>query len=93
MKLTTDQVQRTLDKFDAQPIPESHPVITELTGLFSEHTFFVDGQGLNIVEPAEGQDGREMARVISLADWTDTSRTRLVPHEPQSRDIEFALAA
>ena len=93
MKLTTDQVQRTLDQFDAQPIPESHPVITELTGLFGDHTFFVDGQGLNIVEPAEGQDGREMARVISLADWTDASRTRLVPHEPQSRDIEFALAA
>jgi hypothetical protein len=93
MKLTTDQVQRTLDQFEAQPIPESHPVVTELIGLFGEHTFFVDGQGLNIVEPVEGNNGREMARVINLADWTDATRTRLVPHEPQTRDIEFALAA
>jgi hypothetical protein len=93
MKLTTDQVQRTLDQFDAQPIPENHPVITELTGLSGEHTFFVDGQGLNIVEPAEGNNGQAMARVINLADWTDATRTRLVPHEPQSRDIEFAIAA
>ena len=51
MKLTADQVEKALDKFDAQAIPENHPAVTELTGLFGEHTFFVDGQGLNIVEP------------------------------------------
>jgi hypothetical protein len=93
MKLTSDQVKKTLEKFDAQAVPESHPVVPELTGLFGEHTFFVDGLGLNIVEPAPAHDGQEIGRIINLADWSDSSRTRLVPHEPQSRDIDIELAA
>ena len=93
MKLTADQVEKALDKFDAQAIPENHPAVTELKGLFGEHTFFVDGQGLNIVEPVGADDGQEMGRVVILADWTDSTRTRLLPHEPQPREIEFALAA
>jgi hypothetical protein len=80
-------------KIDAQAVPESHPVVPELTGLFGEHTFFVDGLGLNIVEPAPAHDGQEIGRIINLADWSDSSRTRLVPHEPQSRDIDIELAA
>jgi hypothetical protein len=93
MKLTNDQLKKTLDTFDAQAIPDSHPVMPELTGLFGEHTFFVDGVGLNIVEPAPSRDGQTMVRVINLADWSDASRTRLVPHEPQARDIDIELAA
>jgi hypothetical protein len=50
MKLTPVQVQRPLDQFEAQAVPENHPAILELTGLFGEHTFFLDSQGLNIVE-------------------------------------------
>lgn len=93
MKLTSDQVTKTLETFDAQAIPDSHPVVSELTGLFGDHTFFVDVRGLNIVEPAPARDGQEIGRIVNLADWTDDSRTRLAPHEPQSRGIEIDLAA
>jgi hypothetical protein len=36
---------------------EDHPVIPELNDLFGEHTFFLDHNGLNIVEPAEAAAG------------------------------------
>jgi hypothetical protein len=34
-----------------------------------------------------------MGRIINLADWADAGRTKLAPHEPQSRDIDIELAA
>lgn len=94
MKLTPVQVERALNQFDAQAIPESHPAMTELTSLFGEHTFFVNGDGLNIVEPALPVDGaRETGRVINLASWADATRTKLAPHEPEITEIAVELAA
>ena len=52
MKLTSAQVERTLSQFEAQAIPDDHPVVPQLNSLFGEHTFFLDSHGLNIVEPA-----------------------------------------
>lgn len=102
MKLTPVQVRQTLDQFEAQAVPESHPAIPELTGLFGEHTFFLDGQGLNIVEPlttdgARGDgtegEGTKTGRVINIASWTDASLTKLAPHEPEETEIAIDLAA
>ena len=95
MKLTPTQVEQTLDQFPAQAIPEGHPVISELTRLFGEHTFFIDGQGLSIVESAQpdGDAKQKTAVVINLADWADATRTQLAPHEPVPTDIAVQLAA
>jgi hypothetical protein len=57
MKLTSAQVERTLGQFEARAIPDDHPVIPQLNDLFGEHTFFLDRNGLNIVEPAEAAAG------------------------------------
>ncbi len=92
MKLNDDQLTKALDQIEARAIPDTHPVMSELTDLFGDHTFFVDGQGLNIVEPANA-DGQQTAQVISLADWADASCTRLVPHEPKPTGIAIDLAA
>jgi len=54
MRLTSALVERTLNQFDAQVIPDSHPVIPQLKGVFGDHTFFLNSSGLNIVEPTEG---------------------------------------
>ena len=43
-----------LSQFEAQAIPESHPVLPRLNELFGDHTFFVDSDGLSIVEPIDG---------------------------------------
>ena len=53
MKLTSVQVERTLSQFDAEAVPDDHPVVPRLNRLFGEHTFFLSGNGLNIIEPAE----------------------------------------
>ena len=56
MKLNSAQVQRTLDQFEADVIPDENPVIAKLNDLFGEHTFFLDQHGLNIVEQVEAAE-------------------------------------
>jgi hypothetical protein len=89
MKLTSAQVERTLSQFEAQAIPDNHPVIPQLTNLFGDHTFFLNDNGLNIVEPAP--EVPQAARVVNLANWSDENLTKLAPHEPEPTDaiIEF----
>ena len=56
MKLTSAQVERTLGQIEARAIPDDHPVVSQLNSLFGDHTFFLDRNGLNIVEPAESAE-------------------------------------
>jgi len=91
MRLTSAQVERALDQFDAQAIPEDHPVTAQLHDLFGDHTFFLDTKGLNVVEPVEATTDGETAKVVNLADWTDESLTRLAPHPPQVTETVIVL--
>jgi hypothetical protein len=90
MKMSTTMVQRCLSQYDAQAIPSNHPSLPELSALFGDHTFFLDGKGLNIVE-ATGSDGGNAAQVVNLASWADDSRTSLAPHEPEPTDVIVQL--
>jgi hypothetical protein len=92
MKLTSVLVEQTLNQFDARVIPEEHPVVPQLNRLFGEHTFFLDGNGLNIVEPVEATTGvTQAAKVVNLASWEDANRSSLAPHEPQETDVVIEL--
>ena len=92
MKLTPASIDRTLTQFNAEPVPEDHPVVHQFHRLFGDHTFFLDKNGLHIVEPGEPYpSGAETGRIIKLASWTDASRTSLAPHERQVTDIVVAL--
>ena len=53
MKLNATQVKRTLSQFDAEVLPDNHPAVPQLNSLFGDHTFFIDNEGLNVLEPAE----------------------------------------
>jgi hypothetical protein len=88
MKLTSAQVERTLSQFEAQALPDSHPMVPRLNELFGDHTFFLDSNGLNIVEPAgEGSGaGVQAARVVNVANWSDANLTKLATHEPEPTD-------
>jgi hypothetical protein len=93
MKLKTPLIEQTLTQFQAQAIPEDHPVMPELSNLFGDHTFFIDNSGLHIVEPGAQKDsGEKTGKVVKLASWNDTTRTSLVPHEPEVTD-EIVLEA
>lgn len=97
MKLTSALVERTLGQFEAQSIqaravPENHPAIPQLTKVFGDHTFFLDNDGLSVVEPMESaQENAQTVQLVKLAHWQDTTRTSLAPHEPQPTDIVVML--
>lgn len=92
MKLNSALVERTLHQFDAQAIPEDHPVMPQLNSLFGEHTFFLSAQGLSIVEPTGVTDsGGQTGQVIKVAGWQNNERTSLVPHEPEPTDVVIVL--
>jgi hypothetical protein len=90
MRLTSVQVERALNQFDAQAIPEDHPVAAQLNEMFGDHTFFLDTNGLNVVEPADSQDA-ETGKVVKLADWSDEKLTKLAPHPPEITEIVVVL--
>jgi hypothetical protein len=92
MRLTSALVERTLSQFEAEAIPDNHPVIPQLRGLFGDHTFFLDGNGLNIVEPADTSQQRVQAgKVVNLASWNDEDPPKLAPHEPEATEVMIVL--
>jgi len=40
MKLNSAQVEQTLTQFEANVIPDDHPLVPKLNELFGDHTFF-----------------------------------------------------
>jgi hypothetical protein len=94
MKLSNQAVEQTLTQFEAECLPETHPAVPQLNQLFGEHTFFLDGDGLHIVEPAEAADAEALKGVlVKLASWSDSSRTSLAPHAPEPTERVILLAA
>jgi hypothetical protein len=87
MKLASTMIERTLDQFEAEPLAENHPAVPQLNQLFGDHTFFLDDNGLNIVEPA----GEQTWKVVKLASWKDATRSSLTPHEPEPTEVVIAL--
>ena len=83
MKLSAALVRQTLSQFDARAIPVTHPAVRKLSELYGDHTFFLNDNGLSIVEPAESNDGvTSTAKVVNLASWKDSNQTSLAPHNP-----------
>ena len=88
MKLTSEQVKQTVHQLGAQVLPDEHPAMSQLNGMFGDHTFFVDEMGLKVLEPTGslGSD-RQSGEVVSLADWGDSDLTRLMAHEPEPTGV------
>jgi hypothetical protein len=87
MKLTSAQVERTLAQFEAEPIPEDHPAVSQLNRIFGDHTFFLHQDGLHIVALTKSRPGSQAGQVVKLASWNDATRTSLAPHEPEPTNI------
>jgi len=92
MKLSAELADRTVNRFGARVIPESHPAIPQLHSMFGDHTFFVDSAGLHILEPADrGPADVSAGQVVKVASWADAEQTTLAPHEPEPTDIVVEL--
>jgi hypothetical protein len=94
MKLNSTQVKQTLSQFEAEVLPDNHPAVPQLHGLFGDHTFFLDGSGLSVLEPAETPDVEvQTGEVVSVASWSDATLTSLRPHEPEPTGLVIVLEA
>ena len=92
MKLNSTQVNQTLSQFDAEVLPDGHPAVPQLNDLFGDHTFFLDGSGLNVLEPAETPEKEiQTGEIVSLASWSDATLTSLSPHEPEPTGVVIVL--
>jgi hypothetical protein len=97
MKMNTAQIRQTLHQYHAQALPAEHPLMPQLERLFGDHTYFLDGNGLNIVEPVivepvepEQTDGVHGV-VVNLASWVDEKAQSLQPHKPEPTDMVVDL--
>lgn len=89
MKLSALQIAELEDQLEARVVPEGDDLMTELTRVFGEHTFFVDADGLHVVEWFEEDqtpDPGDTLTAVRVAAWTDDTRTAVAPHEPMKTE-------
>jgi hypothetical protein len=92
MKLNSSQLERTLSQFQAEVLPENHPALKQLNDIYGEHTFLLDGDGLNVLEPAADSEKETQAgEIVSLASWSDSTLTSLRPHQPERTGVLVEL--
>ena len=89
MKLSPTQVQRIQVEMDAEAIPEQHVVTADLQRAFGDHTFFLDNEGLTIVEASP--DDSHVGNVVKVARWADADHTTLKIQSPQSTPYQVEL--
>ncbi|HWI29719.1 MAG TPA: hypothetical protein VN668_22275 [Stellaceae bacterium] len=99
MKLSTSRVHQALEQIEKQAsfegtiaIPDDNPAVPKLNEAFGDHTFFLDSEGLHIVEPTSRDGKVTEAQVVKLASWGDAACTTLAPHRPEPTDITVELA-
>jgi hypothetical protein len=94
MRLNSSQVERALSQFDAHCLPDDHPAIAQLNRLFGEHTYFLDTNGLNVLEPSESAEtDTQIGKIVNLAHWSDDTLTNLMPHEPEPTGVIVSLGS
>lgn len=93
MKLSTAQIAEVKEQTGIDPVPEEHPTTPNLKEAFGDHTFFLDTNGLHVLEAAqeEIEEEKQALAVIRVASWTDENRTALAPHEPEVSEAALAV--
>jgi hypothetical protein len=84
MKLNTAQVARTMSQLRVEALPEDHPLVPQLNRIFGDHTYFLDGSGLNILEPAAAALEVRRRALARLECWS-MSQTGPTPIRPSSK--------
>jgi hypothetical protein len=92
MKLSESQINSALSQLEVQVLEEDDPIVVHFSELFGQHTFFLDGKGLNVLELLEvpgtaTQDGE----VIRVARWNDENFTSLSKHRPEPTGVVISL--
>lgn len=87
MKIHAEQITHMQEATQAQALEDNSPAAEQLKQHFGDHTFFLNSDGLHIIEPqSEQEDGEERLQPVRLAHWKDETRTVLVPQDPEILD-------
>lgn len=90
MKLSAAQQAHVESQLGIEALPQENPAMPKLTEVFGEHTFFVDADGLNVVEEHPAEENPNGV-VIKLASWAE-DHTQLRVHEPEVLPVTVELA-
>jgi len=94
MRLNAAQGKKIEDEFGIQTISEDHSVYPKLAEVFGDHTFLIDADGLNIVEPTPLPDSSSVSvssgTVVRLASWTEDQES-LTVQEPEVLSVKVDL--
>ncbi|HTO85324.1 MAG TPA: hypothetical protein VMQ73_24100 [Methylomirabilota bacterium] len=91
MKLSPEQVRRVEENIEGHAVPEGHAAAPQLETVFGRHTFFLDDQGLSIVERSPLDE--HVGNLVSVASWTNEKRTMLEPHDPEPTAVMVELGS
>ena len=93
MKLSTAQIAEVKEQTGIDPLPDEHPNTPDLKEAFGDHTFYLDTNGLHVLESAPGEmiEDKQAVAVIRVASWADDERTALAPHDPQVSEAALAV--
>lgn len=84
MKLNADQIDAVKHQTNIDPLPEGNADVDQLKSHFGDHTFYLDMNGLHVLEPVKDADVEgEPAAVVKIAHWTDEEKTALAPQSPE----------
>lgn len=82
MKLTDAQAEHVAEQLAGQAIPDEHPNAPQLREAVGDHTFFLNNDGLHIIEPTDSDAGSD-ASAVRIASWSPEQQGHLFLHEPQ----------
>jgi hypothetical protein len=89
MKLSSEKLGSILEQIDADVVPDDHPSLPKLRGAFGDHTFFIDAEGLTIIQPTD--EHQLTGKFFKIASWDDDHPPRLVTHAPKETDVLIKL--
>lgn len=87
MKLNAAQIDIVEQQVSVRPIEDDSPAMPQLKEVFGDHTFYVDANGLHVLEVLpEDMDGAQpgTAAIIQIAEWTNEDKNALAPIEPRA---------
>jgi len=83
MKLTDSEIRKVKARLGADPIPDDHPAMAQLTENYGEHTFYADKAGLGVFLLRAREDvPPDWATFVIIAEWDDESRSSLTGIDP-----------
>lgn len=94
MKLSNAQIAAVEQATGANPIPAEDPATEKLSEVVGDHTFYVDQQGLVVLEsPEAAATPDETLEIVRVGTWVEGEQQQLALTPPQRTGQVLDLSA